>query len=576
MPRLDLRIFSLFFVAVIAGCPADIVTARDTGARDAGVQDAPARDASPPADAGPDAGDPDRGFFDSEPADRGPIDTGAGDAGFLDATPIDAGGCTLGSAQCSADGFGFEACGYNELLGLNDRGPRVACAPNDPCVNGACARSQCVQGEVLVVLDRSASMSFNSTWIWVRDTLLSAIGDHDRRSLFGLRQFPTNSCSAGTILRPASGAEPAIRGAIVDPGAEASSPIEAALTGLRSSFGPARDGLSVLLVTGGAETCGMDDLAVRQASMLFRAGIKTHVIAIHTSADRTLLDRIAQAGGTRRSRLATDLQTFTATLGATIDDMNLCDNPHAQVGAGFYHTCGLRTDGTLACWGRDLSNESSPPAGTYTHLGVGTGHSCAVSTNGSVSCWGRNDYGQTNAPSGSFIQVAAGDGHSCGLRIDNTADCWGHDDIGQASPPSGIFKQITCAAFSSCGIRMDDTIECWGMGVVRPSGTVQQIDGGSFKMCAILTDGTISCSQNNGVPPGTFKEVSAGDDHDCAIRTDGTIACWGQNNAWGQLNAPPGRYAHISVNYNTSCAVRESDDAWVCWGYDGDGQATPP
>jgi hypothetical protein len=32
-----------------------------------------------------------------------------------------------------------------------------------------------------------------------------------------------------------------------------------------------------------------------------------------------------------------------------------------QVSAGHYHTCGLKTDGTLACWGDNSYGQASPP-----------------------------------------------------------------------------------------------------------------------------------------------------------------------------------------------------------------------
>ena len=33
--------------------------------------------------------------------------------------------------------------------------------------------------------------------------------------------------------------------------------------------------------------------------------------------------------------------------------------------AGYGHSCGIRTDGTVACWGDDYFGQASPPAGTF-------------------------------------------------------------------------------------------------------------------------------------------------------------------------------------------------------------------
>jgi alpha-tubulin suppressor-like RCC1 family protein len=76
-------------------------------------------------------------------------------------------------------------------------------------------------------------------------------------------------------------------------------------------------------------------------------------------------------------------------------------------------------------------------------------------------------------------------------------------------------------------------------------------------------------------PAGVFTKVSAGDMHSCAIRDTGELACWGWN---GQGMATPpvmGRFVDVSTGLNHSCAVRE-DDVILCFGADFDGQATPP
>jgi alpha-tubulin suppressor-like RCC1 family protein len=41
--------------------------------------------------------------------------------------------------------------------------------------------------------------------------------------------------------------------------------------------------------------------------------------------------------------------------------------------AGDDHTCGLKVDGTLACWGNNDVGEIAPPAGTFTQVSAGWG-----------------------------------------------------------------------------------------------------------------------------------------------------------------------------------------------------------
>ncbi len=60
------------------------------------------------------------------------------------------------------------------------------------------------------------------------------------------------------------------------------------------------------------------------------------------------------------------------------------------------HTCGLRTDGTLDCWGHNGVGQSTPPAGTFTQVTAGNLNTCGLRANGYWTCWGSNGYGQLN------------------------------------------------------------------------------------------------------------------------------------------------------------------------------------
>ncbi|MEP7188003.1 MAG: RCC1 domain-containing protein [Roseiflexaceae bacterium] len=59
-----------------------------------------------------------------------------------------------------------------------------------------------------------------------------------------------------------------------------------------------------------------------------------------------------------------------------------------SVGAGAYHTCGLRIDGTVSCWGSNSDGQSNAPGGTFTQISAGGFHSCGVKTDGTLACWG--------------------------------------------------------------------------------------------------------------------------------------------------------------------------------------------
>jgi len=77
------------------------------------------------------------------------------------------------------------------------------------------------------------------------------------------------------------------------------------------------------------------------------------------------------------------------------------------ISAGDFHTCGLKSDGTLACWGRNDSGQAAPPAGTFTQVSAGSYHTCGLKSSGWLrfTCWGANSQGQSRAYHLSFIPL---------------------------------------------------------------------------------------------------------------------------------------------------------------------------
>ena len=142
------------------------------------------------------------------------------------------------------------------------------------------------------------------------------------------------------------------------------------------------------------------------------------------------------------------------------------------VSAGDRHTCAIKTDGTLACWGNNYDGQAtaarrapSPPSapatshlrdqdrrhprllgrqrrrpddrrprGTFTAVSAGSFHTCAIKTDGTLACWGDNSDGQTHAPGGTFTAVSAGAYHTCAIKTDGTLACWGSTSTASAPP----------------------------------------------------------------------------------------------------------------------------------------------
>ena len=118
------------------------------------------------------------------------------------------------------------------------------------------------------------------------------------------------------------------------------------------------------------------------------------------------------------------------------------DGSFTSVSAGSSHTCGIRTDESVVCWGsegfgpfwealqtlepdRAISPEATPPNGSFTYVSAGVEHSCGVKTDESIVCWGSNTSGGATPPAGEFTSVSAGFSRTCGVKTDDSIVCWG-------------------------------------------------------------------------------------------------------------------------------------------------------
>lgn len=114
----------------------------------------------------------------------------------------------------------------------------------------------------------------------------------------------------------------------------------------------------------------------------------------------------------------------------------------ASVSAGGDHICGVRDDGTVACWGNDYAGQTTPPKGRFASVSAGYDYACGVRDDDTVACWcgAANLYGAATPPEGRFSSVSAGRVHACGLRDDGTFTCWCGNHNGQALPPRERFS----------------------------------------------------------------------------------------------------------------------------------------
>jgi alpha-tubulin suppressor-like RCC1 family protein len=238
--------------------------------------------------------------------------------------------------------------------------------------------------------------------------------------------------------------------------------------------------------------------------------------------------------------------------------------PATRIATKFRHTCALLLDASLYCWGDNEEGELGqadtypandetaadalnpvPVAGTdWRALDTGDGHTCGIRTNGELWCWGRNsdhELGpdtrvQVREPvrvteESGWLSVSAGQNHTCGVKQDRSIWCWGLNTASTSNEgfPLGIpgvselaepmlvgsasdWAQLDTNTFHTCAVTRNDVLFCWGRNaegqlglgdlVPRPEPTlvtsgVTEVSSGRFATCA-LSGGEVRCAGDNG------------------------------------------------------------------------------
>ncbi len=272
-------------------------------------------------------------------------------------------------------------------------------------------------------------------------------------------------------------------------------------------------------------------------------------------------------------------------------------------GSGSSVSCAVLSDGSVRCWGRNLSGElvgTSAPCGLpgvipglrgVRRVSVGGLGVCALTATQAL-CWGLNgELGlggagsdRTLTPTAQAMAVGAtaevtGNGYgACVWEPGGPRRCWGINSDGLlgngtsaavATPtlmpePSAV-RGVSFGSSHACAVAADGRVWCWG--------TAHRVDGGPDAGAA-----TLSPSLVPGLSDVT--QVAVGWNGSCVLDGAGTVRCWG-NGSSGQLGRPvpggtdltpgavvglPGPVDEIATTSASTCArLRTSGEVW-CWG----------
>ena len=286
---------------------------------------------------------------------------------------------------------------------------------------------------------------------------------------------------------------------------------------------------------------------------------------------------------------------------------DIAGGPYTSLASGWFHTCGLRRDGTVDCWGESRGS----PDGRYTAISLDSHRGFGIRLDGEIVSWltgGSEPYATVPlagwvAPAGQrFVTLSDGSGPLCGLLDNGGVLCSSHapepdehsGPFRSVSAGSGLLSSIWTGSGGSddslsthvCALGADGAIECWGD---NDTGQTQlpapwldkppysDIAAGGLHTCAIGNDGDAICWGNDGrsqtqSPPGPYTALSAGKWHTCGLRPDGDIECWGNGIAEGYddppvgypTEPPLGAYTALAAGAYHTCALRPDGSA-TCW-----------
>lgn len=274
---------------------------------------------------------------------------------------------------------------------------------------------------------------------------------------------------------------------------------------------------------------------------------------------------------------ATDLACTAGTCACGGKDEPCCDGTSCDtnLACGASSTCSCGGIDEPCCGGSTCETGLACAGGECTggvlQVAVGESHTCALRTNRKVTCWGwdwkpypYDTTGLAIPTIGSTTPIAipnlsdvatirAGARHTCAKKMDGTLWCWGHNESGQlgdgtttntraAVQVSGLSavtafdlaKHHTCAHGTVGGVT---ALYCWGHGgqgtrsstKVPPRlsrlGNNDVLD----KLTPVRPD--LAAATNAGQ---TIRAVATGVHHSCVALSDNTVWCWGGNSD-GQL-----------------------------------------
>ena len=262
-----------------------------------------------------------------------------------------------------------------------------------------------------------------------------------------------------------------------------------------------------------------------------------------------------------------------------------------SVTAGFYHTVGLKRDGTVVAVGRNGDGRCDVSSWSDIVAVAAGSHTVGLKRDGTVVAVGSYNDGQCDVSSWSdIVAVAAGNYHTVGLKRDGTVVAVGYNKYGQCDVSSWSDIVAVAASSHTVGLKRDGTVVAVGENDdnrcnVTSWSDIVAVAAGSWHTVGLKRDGTVVAvgenddNQCNVTSWSDIVAVAAGGNHTVGLKRDGTVVAVGYNkygqcdvSSWSDIVAVAAGYYHtvglkrdgtvVAVGYNKygQCDVSDWTD----------------
>lgn len=310
-------------------------------------------------------------------------------------------------------------------------------------------------------------------------------------------------------------------------------------------------------------------------------GARQKIFSVYYSYGENLLESGSKAAAAMAFGKAKNYQDAQARSTELWNDIA----ERKTVDVGYYHTVGLRSDGTVVAVG-DHDDDQCDVTDWKGIIAVSAGakHTVGLKADGTVVAVGRNQHGQCNVSDWKdIVAISAGDDRTVGLKKDGTVVAVGRNNYGQCNVSAWRnIVAVSATGSYTVGVKADGTAVAAGncssgQGDVSGWTDIAAVATGHDNALGLKADGTVVATGFSYYGQSAISNwtdtvaISVGGSHIVGLRSDGTLMVVG-GNEHGQCDVSDWTdiVAVSAGSYHT--VGLKSDGTVVAVGYNKNGQ----